>query len=387
MIDRRRLVLGGAALLALLVALVVQRAPRAAADLLPLRLSDKAFWQIVTDFSEPNGYFRSDNFLSNERGYQRVIPELQATVPPAGVYLGVGPEQNFTYLSALHPKLAFIVDIRRGNLHEHLLYKALIEMSTDRADFLSKLFSRPRPVDLDPNATVDDLFAAYRGVMPSEPLFDRNLQAVRDWLMKRHGFALSGDDVKGLEYVYNAFYEGGPELNYTFMSGQAGNSRGAFGFGGFGGPFPTYAELMTETDGQGRQRSYLASAESFRTLSELEKNNAVIPIVGDFAGPKALRSIGRYLHDRSATVTTVYTSNVEMYLFQSDAWTRYYANLEAVPVDAKSTFIRSVSNRGFRSGGPYGMRATTRLCSIADLLRAFQTGKVEGYYDVIAMSH
>src|SRR5215813_9191462 len=100
MIDRRRLVLGGAALLVLLAALVLQRAPRAAADSLPSRLTDKAFWQLVTDFSEPNGYFRSDNFLSNERGYQRVIPELVRLTRPGGVYLGVGPEQNFPYIIA-----------------------------------------------------------------------------------------------------------------------------------------------------------------------------------------------------------------------------------------------------------------------------------------------
>src|SRR5215510_8758486 len=135
MIDRRRLVLDGAALLALLAALVLQRAPRAAADSLPSRLTDEAFWQLVTDFSEPNGFFRSDNFLSNEREYQWVIPTLTSTLDTGGVYLGVGPEQNFTYIAALQPKLAFIVDIRRDNMIEHLMYKALFELSTDRADF------------------------------------------------------------------------------------------------------------------------------------------------------------------------------------------------------------------------------------------------------------
>ena len=102
----------------------------------------------MTDFSEPNGFFRSDNFLSNEVEYQWVIPTLTSTLGTGGVYLGVGPEQNFTYIVALRPKLAFIVDIRRGNLHEHLLYKAFIEMSADRAEFLSRLFARKQPADL-----------------------------------------------------------------------------------------------------------------------------------------------------------------------------------------------------------------------------------------------
>src|SRR5438067_1119035 len=118
MVSRRHvtLLLAPLVCLATLGALSLRLVSRAAAEALPSRLADKAFWQMVTDFSEPNGYFRSDNFLSNELAFQRVIPELTATIPPGGVYLGVGPEQNFTYLTALKPKMAFIVDIRRGNL-------------------------------------------------------------------------------------------------------------------------------------------------------------------------------------------------------------------------------------------------------------------------------
>src|SRR5215471_12244659 len=109
---------------------------------LPAKLSDSEFWQMVTDFSEPGGFFRSDNFLSNESSFQEVIPRLSKAVSQGGVYLGVGPEQNFTYIVALRPKIAFIFDIRRQNMLEHLLYKALMEMSTDRAQFLSLLFGR-----------------------------------------------------------------------------------------------------------------------------------------------------------------------------------------------------------------------------------------------------
>ena len=65
------------------------------------------------------------------------------------MYLGVGPEQNFPYIIALKPGMAIIFDMRRGNLHEHLLYKAMFELSNDRADFLSRLFSRARPAGLD----------------------------------------------------------------------------------------------------------------------------------------------------------------------------------------------------------------------------------------------
>lgn len=345
---------------------------------LPSRLSDKAFWDMVESFSEPNGYFRSDNFLSNENAFQHVIPDLQETLPTGGVYLGVGPEQNFTYLVALKPKLAFIIDIRRQNMVEHLLYKAFIEASSDRADFLSRLFARPRPAGLTEEATVDALFDAYESVAPSEDLFRQNLQQARERLMSDHKFALTPEDVKGLEYVYTAFFRGGPDLSYSFAG---------FPFAS-GFRFPTYATLMTETDGRGAHRSYLSSEDTFHTLREMEKNNVIVPLTGDFGGPKALRSVGRYLKARGATVTAFYTSNVEQYLFQqNEAWMRFFANVAALPIDAKSTFIRSVSSRGFQvQGSGFGFRAQTRLCSIADLLKAYNRGNISSYYDVTSMS-
>ena len=114
-------------------------------DTLPAELTDREFWSLVTESSEPDGFFRSDNLVSNERTYQEVIPELKKRALANGVYLGVGPDQNFTYIASLKPRMAFIVDIRRGNLLQHLFYKALVEMSSDRADFLTRLFSRESP--------------------------------------------------------------------------------------------------------------------------------------------------------------------------------------------------------------------------------------------------
>ena len=83
-----------------LVAAVLVSAPRLrAADTLPGEISDAAFWKLIVDSSEPGGAFQSENFLSNETGFQAVIPELKQTTRPEGVYMGVGPEQNFTYIS------------------------------------------------------------------------------------------------------------------------------------------------------------------------------------------------------------------------------------------------------------------------------------------------
>jgi hypothetical protein len=382
MVQRRHIVVAVVAVVLSLGGRPFVPETQVAAETLPSRLSDRAFWQLVTELSETGGYFRSDNFLSNENAFQSVIPELKSTLPTGGVYLGVGPEQNFTYIVALRPKIAFVIDIRRQNMIEQLLYKAFIEASSNRADFLSRLFARKRPSELSNDATVEALFAAYADVMPSEALFKSNLQSARDRLVNDHKFALSPDDLKSLEYVYSAFFRGGPELNYSFSPS---------GVGGFGGGFPSYRELMVETDGQGEKRSYLATEENFRQLREYEKNNMIVPVVGDFGGDKALRAVGDYVRAHQATVTVFYTSNVEQYLFQEAyAWRKFLANVATFPIDGRSTFIRSISNRGFtfsqfRRYSP-GARASTALSSIPEVVRAFNSGQIHEYTDVVKMS-
>src|SRR5258707_7262284 len=98
-------------LLAFVVSLALtQSAPQLLAADFPATLTDREFWSLTQTLSEPNGSFRSDNFLSNERGYQLIIPDLLERITPGtGVYLGVGPEQNFAYIVALRPRAAFII--------------------------------------------------------------------------------------------------------------------------------------------------------------------------------------------------------------------------------------------------------------------------------------
>jgi hypothetical protein len=142
--SRRRFFAAGFTLILVLSVALQLPGLRAASDTLPTRLTDQEFWRMTEEFSETGGYFRSDNLLSNEMWLQYVIPELLQRTKPGGVYMGVGPEQNFTYIAAIKPKMAFITDIRRGNLHTQLMYKALFELSADRADFVARLFSRKR---------------------------------------------------------------------------------------------------------------------------------------------------------------------------------------------------------------------------------------------------
>src|SRR4051812_12859278 len=98
----------------------------APSNALPQRLSSAEYWKLLTDISEPGGYFRiEDNFTSNEMEVGQLFTMLRAANVGGDVYMGVGPEQNFTYIASIRPKMAFIVDIRRQAVMQHLMYKAM----------------------------------------------------------------------------------------------------------------------------------------------------------------------------------------------------------------------------------------------------------------------
>ncbi|MCC7009384.1 MAG: hypothetical protein IT184_11240 [Acidobacteria bacterium] len=352
--DRRR---RGLAVAVVLAASVVWLPASGAVQnkALPESLSDKEYWALVDELSEPGGYFQSENLVGNERALQHVVPALRA-MPRQGVYLGVAPDQNFTYIVALEPRLAFIVDIRRGNLLEHLMYKAIIELSASRAESLSRLFSRARPDGLDDRTPVVALVDAYRPAVPSEELYAANLQQILAHLIETHGFDLSEADVGGLTTIYRMFFEHGPSLTYS-MGGFAMRNM------------PEYADMLTSTDLNGERHSYLATETNYQWLRAFQTRNLLVPVVGDFAGPKALRAIGAYLSARGAVVSAFYTSNVEQYLFRNAVAELFYANLGALPIDERSVIIRSALQRNV-------------MDPIRDLLQQVEAGRITVYSDV-----
>ena len=358
----------------LIFALTVACFAQTAAPTLPAQISDKEFWQMIVDFSEKGGTYPYENFVSNELQYQDVIPALKATTKPGGVYIGVGPEQNFSYASVLQSKLAFVIDIRRQNMVELLMYKALFEMSPSRADFVGNLFSRMRPAGLDSKTGSAALFAAYQNVNVDSNLLAKNLQSIKTY-MTAHGYQLTSEDVSNIEKVYTAFSRGGPGINYAFGNAtpQAGPPSEA-----------TYTRLMNTTDITGRNSSFLASEENYLYVREMQRKNLIVPLVGDFAGPAVIRNIGRYLSERKATVSVFYISNVENYLDDTQKQT-FYANVAALPVDGSSMFIRHILGnpaRGLTWWMP-GMTNVSTVAPMGEFVSQIKSGRKPTYQEIV----
>ncbi|HET9129888.1 MAG TPA: hypothetical protein VFO86_03005, partial [Terriglobia bacterium] len=325
-------------------------------------------------FSEPDGKFPYENFLSNEWNLQKVIPALKSTARPGEVYIGVGPDQNFTYAVALKAKMAFVLDIRRQNMLEHLLYKALFELSPTRGDFVSRLFSRKRPAGLDEKADVAAMFAAFEKLPSDADLFVQSMAAVKS-NFRKHGYQLSNDDMVHIEFVYQVFMRGGPKMDYQFSSAQAAMSQP-----------PSYSQLMTGKDSEGNSSSYLASEENFQFVREMQRKNLLIPLVGDFAGPKTIRRIGQYLKDRKANVSAFYASNVESYLDEKQTQD-FHGNLLSLPSDSTTTVIRLVDSVHSTSLSWFKptMSFVQTVSPMTDLVNLSSGGKTPSFHDLLRL--
>jgi hypothetical protein len=286
-------------------------------------LTDEEFWRLSTTLSEPEGAFEhADNLVSNEVLFAQLAEMLRSR---GGAYVGVGPEQNFSYIARVQPALAFIIDIREENRSLHLMYKALFEMSADRADFLARLFSRDRPSGMDRGTSVHDLFAAFQQASASAALHEETRRLVRLRLLEARRFALSFRELQSIDDALKAFYVDGPDIRYG-RSVPVGEAR------------PPYSKLMTATDFRGRARSYLATEDAFTYVKDLHAHNRIVPIVGDFAGPHAIRRVGDYIRQQGTFVSAFYGSNVEVYLTR-DQTRVFCGNLATLPYHETTVFI------------------------------------------------
>src|SRR5215470_172211 len=339
-------------------------------------LSAAEFSRLIREFSEEPGFFRSDNFTSNETAYLTVVDTMRRLGASGGAYLGVGPEQNFTYIAKIRPRIAFIVDIRRQAIIQHLMYKAVFHLSPDRVQFLSRLLSRPAPKDKapKPEAPIEEILAFFSQASSDEKTYAANLAAIRKTIEEEFQFPLSEADLKSLDYVYKSFREDGLDIAY-----RMDDSRGGY--------FPTLRDLIVQTDLNNKLGNFLAVAEDYDFVRNLQRKNLIIPVVGDFAGKKALRAVGDYLRKNGFTVTAFYTSNVEQYLFQNEVFTTFVDNVRTLPIDERSLFIRSATGRFQHPARLPGHRASTLLQQMAGFLKDFDEGRYQTYYDLVTINY
>lgn len=343
----------------------------------PESLSAEEFSRLSREFSEEGGYFRSDNFTSNETSYLHVVDKLREAGTTGGAYLGVGPEQNFTYIAKTRPRIVFLFDIRRQAIIQHLMYKAVFHASENPAQFLAKLLSRPLPKEKAPaaNASANELLNFFSAAAADEKAYQANLAEIRKLIQEDFKFPLSDNDKYALEYVYKSFRDEGLAISYRTDGG-----------GGWGGYFPTLREIIAGEDLNGRQGNFLAVREDYEFVRGLHRKNLIIPVVADFAGKKGIASVAEYLKKNGYTVTAFYLSNVEQYLFQNGVFDGFAENVRKLPLTDKSLFIRAIAGRGPHPARQQGHRLTTLLQKMTVFLKDYDN-KLYNSYTELALTN
>lgn len=298
-------------------------------------LTSAEFSRLVQTFSEEGGFFLSDNFTSNEDSYLTVVDKMKELGATGGAYVGVGPEQNFTYIAKVRPRIAFIVDIRRQAIIQHLMYKAIFQLSPTPGDFLSRLLSRPitgKMMDL--KTPVDEVISYLSGVPADPKAYAANLELVRKTIEQDFKFQLSGQDRDSLDYVYGNFRDRGFEIGFDIDNLWSRRF----------GHLPVLREIILQKDPKGNLGNFLAIPEDYTFVRDMHRKNLIIPVVGDFGGKKALATIGDYLKKKGYVVSVFYASNVEIVLFDrgmSSKFPGFVENIRKLPTNEHSLLIRS----------------------------------------------
>ncbi|MDQ3697330.1 MAG: hypothetical protein M3373_04810 [Gemmatimonadota bacterium] len=336
---------------------------------------DSVFATLVERLSEPGGFFDTDNLISNEASYLHVLGPMRAMGVTGGAYIGVGPDQNFSYIAQVRPRVAFIIDIRRDNLLQHLMFKALFEMSRTRVEYLAMLHGRPAPRDPGTwrGRDVRDL-VAYIDTAPSRPPLADSLRAALLDRVRLFGVPLAAQDLETIGRIHGAFVDQGLDLRFTSFN----RPPRAY--------YPTFRDLVLSRDLTGRDGSYLAREDAFQYVKRLQERDLVIPVVGDLAGPHALAAIGREIAARGERVSAFYASNVEFYLVREGSWPRFATTAAALPRDARSVIIRSYFGGNFGAAHPHavpGYFSTQTLEPLDDFARAIKPGVSPTYWELV----
>ena len=283
-------------------------------------LTTGSFATLVEALSGPGGYFDTDNLISNESSYLHAISALEASGTNGGAYLGVGPGQNFSYIAQIEPEVAIIVDIRRDNVLEHLLFKALFETSPTRLEYLANLTGRSLPPSSLPEAgSAEELLAQVDELEPLGPDARATLAERIRTTVEATGANVSEEEFATIARFHGEFMRLGLDLRFT------SHYRAPQPY------YPTLRRLLLERDRGGEMRSFVSSPERYERVRAMQMENRIIPIAGDLAGTTALRQVAEYLRERELEVTAFYTSNVEYYLLQNRTFQRWVDNVRARP--------------------------------------------------------
>jgi hypothetical protein len=325
---------------------------------------DERSSSLVERLSEPVPERHADNFVSNEDSYPRVCSVLKSRFASGGggVYVGVGPDQNFTLLAHVRPALAFIVDARRRNLLLHALHKALFCLSKDRVGYLERLTARTA-VGVGPESSGVDLVRAFE-----RPAFEpkRLSRCIEDVAAVLRPLDLLHDgEWPSLATIQTRL--AGPGMSARFLALPM---------------YPTLGRMIATTDAQGGPAHFLSLEALYQRVRDLQLGERLVPVVGDFSGSRSLARLGDWLRERGFAVNAFYTSDVEFFLLRAGVYEAFVRNLRGLPWTRDALIVRSSTAPRSHPARIAGDAGTTIAVDAAAFLERTKKAPIRTYEEL-----
>lgn len=342
----------------------------------PRRALDTSFAATVSRISEPGGFFDSDNLISNETSYLHVVTRLRDLGVTGGAYVGVGPDQNYSYIAVIRPSIAFLIDIRRDNALQHLMYKALFARSRNRMEFLCRLLGRRIPTDVArwSGRPVEAILAYVDTTALDTAAAERERRATLAQAAS-YGVPFDARDRATILRFHEEFMREGLDLRFSSY-GRSNRSN-----------YPSLRSLITARDLRGGMSGFLASEDAWRLIKTMHAADRIVPVVGNLGGDQAFPALAAELRARGLRLSALYVSNAELYMWRDGVFPQFARTVSALPMDGQSVIIRSYFDR---SGSRHplavpGHMSVQLLQRAQDFVGRFRAGEIRTYWDVVTL--
>lgn len=216
---------------------------------------------------------------SNERRIDFFIKPIENL---GGCYIGVGTDQNFSFIAKAKSDYAWLMDFDPVIVKVNLIHLYLLNISKDYEEFKN--------------------FWARKNEKKSFELVKQKFSSDKDWKMIEKAWEVSHRNFSGVEDRLN-------ELN--FMSRKFG--------------------LVTFSN----------NTDEFLFLKKKVSENKIVAVNGDLTGSKSMRNISKLANSLGCKIRILYLSNAEEYFRYPEDMRENFISL---PTDEKGIVIRTMTS-------------------------------------------
>lgn len=328
------------------------------------------FFELLKWLDEPpTGPSSADNLMTNEDSLASVMDQIRSESPPGTVFLGVGPDQNYTFIATARPIEAYLLDYRKKNQLLHLMHLALIAKSPNRIDYLENYWARRVKVGLisppndDHSKTTEKLLLLFRRSELDQQFLAQNIGDVMSELLNSQ--FLDANEIEEVGRIQKRLAGPGPEARFLALK-----------------MYPTIASLISMKTRAGKPGHWLAGDDYYQEVRELCFQQKIYPVVGDWSGQLCLKKLAAHLNSTEKKVGLVYISDVEFFLLRGNRFSHYIENLARLPLHDEVRIVRTSTREIEHPERIQGSSSTSIVRPLKQFIERARAGRVRRWEDL-----